>query len=252
MPRIAVKVEYDGTDFRGWQLQPNGRTVQEVLERAVQQATCSHSRVHGAGRTDSGVHAEGQVAHFDSDTDIPAAQLVKALNHYLPADAAVLAAAEVDEQFHARFSAHSKLYRYRVLLSPVRRPLRSRFSLLESRPVDPEPMTECADIVRGSHDFASFATETHRRSSTVRRIVRSEWRREGDELHYHVEAHGFLYTMVRVLVGSMLQVGLGKMSVADFRHALEARDRTRAGPTVDACGLTLVHLKYPPGALDWQ
>ena len=252
MRRIALKVEYDGTDFRGWQLQPNGRTVQEVLERAIQQATGTHSRIHGSGRTDSGAHAEGQVAHFDTETNIPTGQIRGALNHYLPPDAAVLAACDVAEDFHARFHAQSKLYRYRVMRSAVRRPLRRGMCLRESRPLELEPMAECARIVRGEHDFASFGMETHLRSSTVRTIMRSEWRETGDELHYLVEANGFLYRMVRILVGTMLHVGLGKMDVTEFRRVLEARDRNQAGPTQSAHGLTLVRVTYPPGMVDWD
>jgi len=252
MRRIALKVEYDGADFRGWQLQPNGRTVQEVLEQAIKQATGEHSRIHGSGRTDSGAHAEGQVAHFDTDTNIPNERIRGALNHYLPPDTAVLAACEVGDDFHSRFHAHSKLYRYRVLRSSVRRPLRRRVCLRESRPLEVEPMRECARILRGEHDFASFGMETHRRSSTVRTITISEWEEHGDELHYLVEANGFLYRMVRILVGTMLHVGLGKMDVAEFRRILEARDRNQAGPTKSAHGLTLVKVVYPPGMLDWE
>lgn len=252
MRRIALKVEYDGTDFRGWQLQPNGRTVQEVLERAIQKATGTHSRIHGSGRTDAGAHAEAQVAHFDTETNIPTEQIRGALNHYLPRDTAVLAACDVGDDFHSRFHAQSKLYRYRVLRSPVRRPLRRKTCLRESRHLELPPMVECARMLRGEHDFASFGMETHLRSSTVRTMTRSEWEEHDDELHYLVEANGFLYRMVRILVGTMLHVGLGKMDVEEFRRVLEARDRRLAGPTKSAHALTLVEVHYPPGMLGWD
>jgi len=245
MRRVAFTIEYDGTEFNGWQLQAGGRTVQGVLEEAIFKATGARSRVHGASRTDAGVHAEGQVAHCDTDSRLPSWQMLKALNHYLPPDVAVLQAKDVPPQFHARFSATSKLYRYRVLLSRVRRPLLDRFCMREGRPLDVEAMQACADRVKGEHDFASFASEPERMNTTVRRVSRSEWRSEGEELRYYVEADGFLYKMVRTLVGTMLEVGLGKRTVADFERIMAAHDRRTAGPCAPAKGLTLMVVRYP-------
>ena len=242
--RIALTIEYDGTGFNGWQLQASGRTVQGVLEEAIFKATGAHSRVHGASRTDAGVHAEGQAAHFDTDSRLPPWQVLKALNYYLPRDVAVLEAKDVPPEFHARFSATGKLYRYRVLLSPVRRPLLEGSCLREGRPLDLGAMQACAGCVKGEHDFASFASEPERVHTTVRTVTRSEWSREGEELRYYVEANGFLYKMVRTLVGTMLEAGLGKLTVADFERVMDERDRRAAGPCAPAKGLTLMAVRY--------
>jgi len=249
MRRVALILEYDGTDFRGWQLQATGRTVQGVLEEAIFKATGARSRVHGAGRTDVGVHAEGQVAHFDTDSELTVGDMLGALNYYLPHDVAVLAVQDVSSEFHARFSATSKLYRYRLLLSRVRRPLRERFCVREGRELGVEAMRRCAALLEGRHDFASFASEAWRMGSTVRTVLRSEWQQEGEELLYFVEADGFLYKMVRALVGTMLRVGLGKLTVDDFQRVMNAGDRAAAGPCAPAKGLTLLSVKYPQAML---
>jgi len=248
MRRIAIKVEYDGTDFEGWQLQAEGRTVQGAVEEAVGKAAGSEERVtvHGAGRTDAGVHAEGQVAHFDTACDLAPEVLVRAINHWLPGGVSCRAAAEAAEDFHARFGAAGKLYRYRVLCSAEPRPLRERYCLRVFQPLDAAAMGECARAVAGEHDFASFASESWNYDSTVRTVTRSEWIEAGDEMHYLIEADGFLYNMVRALVGTMLEAGEGKLTPEAFAQVLEARDRKAAGRTAPAHGLTLVEVHYPP------
>jgi len=239
-----LTLEYDGTDFLGWQVQAEGRTVQGALEAAIARATGETVRVTGASRTDSGVHAEGQVAHFDTASALPPAQMLRALNFYLPRDAAVLDCRQVAPDFDARFSASSKLYRYRILRSPVRLPLRDRFVLREWRPLDLDAMRECAALILGEHDFTSFASEHAEVEDKTRRVLRSELREDGPELHYLVEANGFLYNMVRVIVGTLLMVGRGRISPAQFVRALEARERKAAGPTAPARGLALVRVNY--------
>ena len=245
MRRIAVKVEYDGTDFVGWQLQAVGRSIQGVMEDAVRKATGAADRVpvQGAGRTDAGVHAEGQVAHFDTGCDLEPDVIVRALNYWLPRDVSVLAARQVPDDFHARFSAKLKLYRYRVICCRERRPLRERYWLREPGSLDLPVMQECASLVAGSHDFASFTTEKQEGQDTVRTVRRSEWT-QADELHYRVEADGFLYNMVRALVGTMLEAGRGKLTPDEFRRILDARDRRAAGPTAPPHGLTLVEVRF--------
>jgi len=240
-----LTLEYDGTDFFGWQLQAEGRTVQGALEDAVRRATQQTVRVTGASRTDSGVHAEGQVAHFDTSSHLEAARFVPALNFYLPADVAVLSCHEVAADFNARFSAAAKLYRYRILRSAPRRPLRERFTLREWRDLDTAAMRECAAMLLGEHDFTSFASEHTETNDHVRHVTRSELVEVGDELHYMIKANGFLYNMVRVIVGTLLEVGRGKMTPAQFAGALRAEDRSAAGPTAPARGLTLVRVEYP-------
>jgi len=248
--RIALKIEYDGTGFLGWQLQRAGRTVQGALEDAAGRATDSQRRlpVHGAGRTDAGVHALGQVAHFDTDSALPAEVLLRAVNHWLPKDVSVLGCWEVPQDFHSRFTAVSKIYRYRVLPCSVRRPMAERYCLREPGPLDLAAMQQCACLIEGSHDFASFATEKREGQNTLRTVLRSEWREQGGELQYWVEADGFLYNMVRALVGAMLDAGRGRLSACEFRRIMEARDRRTAGRTAPPHGLTLVEVKYRDGA----
>jgi tRNA pseudouridine38-40 synthase len=242
--RVILTLEYDGTDFFGWQLQPQGRTVQGVLEEAVRRVTQEVVRVTGASRTDSGVHAEAQVAHFDTAFSLAPARFVPALNFYLPHDVSVLSCCEAPAGFHARFDAASKLYRYRILLSRPRRPLRERFVLREWRPLDLPAMQRCAALIAGEHDFGSFASEFAEERDYVRHVSRSELIEGGDEVHYMVEANGFLYNMVRAIVGTFLEVGHSRMTVDQFAQVLAARDRSAAGPTAPARGLTLVRVSY--------
>lgn len=244
MRRVALKIEYDGTDFYGFQLQPDVRTVQGVLEEAVEAVTQSARRVQGGSRTDSGAHAAGQVAHFDTTTDLPCGQLVRAVNYYLPRDVAVLDAADVHEEFHSCFDARSKVYRYRVLSSPVPHPLRRKRVLRTHHELDPELLQHCADMAAGARDFASFGSEVEQYDTTERTLTRSEWQRRGDELHYVVEGDGFLYKMVRTLVGTMLEVARGKYDIERFEDIFDAGDRREAGPTAPAHGLVLVSLHY--------
>jgi len=244
MRRMMITLEYDGTDFCGWQLQAEDRTVQAAVEEAVQRVTGRASRVTGASRTDSGVHAEGQVAHFDTDSELEAERLVPALNFYLPPDVSVLDCREVEPDFHARFSATSKLYRYRILRSGPRRPLRERFCLREWRPLDAGAMAEAAAALAGRHDFTSFASEHGETASNVRHLMRSELIEDNDELHYYAEADGFLYNMVRIIVGTLLEVGRGKIPASDVPDILAARNRKAAGPTAPPRGLALVKVKY--------
>ncbi|MFW5922988.1 MAG: tRNA pseudouridine(38-40) synthase TruA [Planctomycetota bacterium] len=246
MTRFAITIEYDGTDFHGWQVQSARRTVQQVVETALAKTLGAEGTVavHGSGRTDAGVHAAGQVAHFDAETDLSTDTLVRALNFWLPDDVGVLRAERVCPDFHARYSAKSKLYRYRLLCSPVPRPLRRRFVYREFKDLNLTIMQRCARIVLGIHDFASFTSSGSNAESTVRRIFRSEWEKSGPEFHYHVRGEGFTYNMVRALVGTMMEAGHGRISPAHFRRIILARDRTMAGPTAAPQGLMLMRVNY--------
>lgn len=244
MRRLMLTLEYDGTHFLGWQIQAEGRTVQGVLEEALARAGGGSPRVAGASRTDSGVHAEGQVAHFDTGSRLTAREFLKAANHWLPADVAVLGCCEAPMDFHARFSATSKLYRYRILRSVVRRPLREGRTVRIWRPLDVAAMRDCAALLVGEHDFTSFASEHTEAQGKVRRVLRSELLEREDELHYLVEADGFLYNMVRIIAGTLLAVGGGKMTPEQFGQALDAHRRSAAGPTAPARGLTLLRVGY--------
>ncbi len=245
MRRLLLTLEYDGTDFNGWQVQAEGRTIQGTLEEAVRKTTAEQVRVVGAGRTDAGVHAEGQAAHFDTSSDLAPARFLRALNFWLPGDVAVLDCREAAPDFDARFSASSKLYRYRILRSRAPRPLRERSVLRQWRELDVQAMRECAAMLAGEHDFTSFASEHSESDSRVRRILRSDLTKEGDELHYLVEGGGFLYNMVRIIVGTLMEAGRGRITPQGFAGILAARDRKAAGPTAPARGLTLVKVNYP-------
>ncbi|NLW50564.1 MAG: tRNA pseudouridine(38-40) synthase TruA [Candidatus Brocadiaceae bacterium] len=244
MHRLMMTLEYDGAGFCGWQLQAGGRTVQGVLERAIGKATGTASRVAGASRTDAGVHAVGQVAHVDTASELAPEQFLKAVNHWLPKDVSVLDCREAPEGFHARFSATSKLYRYGILRSAVRRPLREARAVRVWRALDVDAMAECAALLVGEHDFSSFASEHTEARSNVRRVTRCELIEDADELHLMIEANGFLYNMVRIIAGTLLAVGRSRMTPAAFRQAIDRRSRRAAGPTAAARGLTLLRVRY--------
>jgi tRNA pseudouridine38-40 synthase len=246
--RLKLTIEYDGTLFRGWQVQPTGeRTVQGALQAAFAALPGRHGPVHGAGRTDTGVHALAMTAHVDSDVAIEPRKLRLALNAHLPRDVAVLAVEEVDDAFEAQFGCLYRryLYRMRVQRDDARGIALDRHRVLSVfRTLDVAAMREAAAAVVGRHDFAAFASRETR--STVRTVYLCELRGEGPELHLHVAADGFLRTMVRTLVGTLLWVGKGRLSPADFADVLRGRDRGRAGPTVGAQGLYFVEAGYEP------
>jgi tRNA pseudouridine38-40 synthase len=244
MRRVMLTIEYDGSEFYGWQLQARGRTVQGAVEDAVKKATTAFSRVYAASRTDSGVHALGQVAHFETDSHLDDATLRLALNDWLPKDVAVRECRTAPEDFHAQFSPSTKLYRYRILPSDVPRPLREGRVWRLRGPLDADAMHRAAALLVGEHDFTTFCHEKAEVDSKVRRLLRSEVLRVDDELHYMVRGKGFLYNMVRIIAGTLVQVGLGKVSLTEFREALGAHDRATAADTAPAHGLTLVRLDY--------
>lgn len=246
MPNFRLTLEYDGTDFRGWQLQAEGeRTVQGVVEEAIGRVTGEVVRIHGSGRTDAGVHAEGQVASVQLTTHLPVAELHRALNANLPDDLAIIDVVVVDDGFHARFSARGKRYRYRVWNGDVRSPLRARRSHSEPRSLDLGQMALAAKGLVGRHDFSSFQAAGTQVSSTVRTLTQLDITgHAGGEIAFDVAGEGFLRHMVRNIVGTLLEVGRGRRDPAAMAEIFAARDRSRAGPTAPARGLTLVEVKY--------
>jgi tRNA pseudouridine38-40 synthase len=248
MKNYQLVLGYDGTDFRGWQRQPDGpgqqgcRTVQGVLEDAVWRITGKKVVVHGAGRTDAGVHALGQGASFRGAFKLSDAVLLRALNAVLPEDVRVFSLVEAPPDFHARKSARSKLYRYRLVTAPQPSPLDRRFVLHWPYPLKTGEMRAAAGLFVRTADFSAFSSNRDR--SPVRTVTRSELRRSGDELVYTIEAAGFLRYMVRTIVGTLLEVGRGRLTPAQVEDLFRLKDRGRAGPTAAAKGLTLVRVDY--------
>ena len=241
MSRLLAIVEYDGTDFVGFQIQKRGRTVQGELEQALRQITGEEIRVMGGGRTDSGVHALGQGAHFDTNWNRPKEILQRALNAVLPNDIAIRSLIAVGEKFSARYSAKSRAYRYTILNQPVRSPLASRYALLIPDPLDVDAMDAAARCLVGTHDFGAFGTPPQG-DNTVREMIRAQAQRAGANIWIDLEANAFLYRMVRRIVGTLLWVGRREMSIAEFGQVL-AKER-RAGQSVPPQGLCLVEVKY--------
>jgi len=267
MRNLRLVIAYDGTDFHGWQRQPNAPTVQASLEETLARITAAQVKLHGSGRTDAGVHAARQVANFSTDCPIPGENLQKALNDLLPPSVRVKEVSEVAEDFHARYHARAKMYRYRILQAPVCSPFFWRFVDHYPYPLDYRRMAEAARLLEGQHDFTSFAASSgdedddppgagswpaspesppKRAPSMVRTIFSSRflWRPRMRQLTYEVRGNGFLHHMVRNIAGTLIEVGRGKLAPADVLRILEARDRTLAGPTAPARGLCLMKVEY--------
>lgn len=248
MRNLKLTVAYDGTDFAGWQVQPEAATVQGTLSLAIGRITGEKVLPQGSGRTDAGVHALAQVATIQTESVIPAANLVVALNDVLPASIRVLGVEEVAAEFHPRKSAQAKTYRYRIYREAICPPFLARYVWHYPYPLDEAAMRGAAPLVEGEHDFTSFAAVDPERGregvSNVRRIFSSRWSREASELIYEVQGNGFLHHMVRNLIGTFLLVGKGTLSLDDVTRILQAKDRSAAGATAPASGLYLVNVEY--------
>ena len=249
MRRIHLIVEYDGTAYAGWQRQANAMTVQEKLERAILKLTGEELCVSGASRTDAGVHALGQSAHFDTESRIPADKFSFALNTMLPPDIRVTRSEEVSPEFHARFSTRGKRYRYLFHAAPHAGALTRNTHAHVIYPLNVEKMQiEAQDLV-GTHDFAAFAASGSVVKDTVRTIYRAEVAASGSEIRLIVEGSGFLYNMVRIIAGTLIGVGSGKLEPGAFRRAIASGDRLDLGITAPAHGLTLMEVFYDPDDL---
>ena len=242
MKTYKLVLGYDGSDFRGWQRQPDGRTVQGVIEEALRKITGKRTVVHGAGRTDAGVHALGQVASFRGAFKLADKVLLRALNAVLPEDIRIFSLEEAPPDFHARRSARSKLYRYRIVHAPQPSPLDRRFVLHWPYPLKLGKMREAAGLFVRTADFTAFSSNRDR--SPVRTVTRSELRKSGDEIVYTIEAPGFLRYMVRTIVGTLIEVGRGRMTPGQVEDIFRIKARSLAGPTAAAKGLTLVRVDY--------
>ncbi len=261
---LKLILSYDGSEFAGWQVQPERATIQGTLSSAIGRLTGENVLPQGSGRTDAGVHALAQAATFQTSSSIPTENWIKALNDILPASIRVLEVTEAAPDFHARKSARAKIYRYRVYRGAICPPFLARYVWHYPFPLDEVAMALAAPLAVGEHDFTSFAAADPERSaageslnhgehggtrgeaqmSNVRTIFSSAWTREGDDLIYTVRGSGFLHHMVRNLVGTYLLVGKGTLTQDDFGAILGARDRSAAGPTAPASGLYLVSVEY--------
>jgi tRNA pseudouridine38-40 synthase len=247
MPRVRLTLEYDGTDFVGWQRQPNGRSVQEVLEVALNELLGAPVTAAAAGRTDAGVHALGQVVAFDAPRSLPAQAYVRGLSSLLPQDVAVVGAEEVADEFDPRRWATGKQYRYLISQRPGRAPLLRRTHWELFTPLDVGAMQVSAPALLGTHDFSSFRAADCEAPHARRTLREIELLPVGDILRIEVEGTAFLKHMVRNIVGSLVEIGRGRRSPDWLVEVLEARDRTVAGPTAPAHGLTLVAVTYGTG-----
>ena len=236
---------YDGTVYCGWQIQPNGITVEEVLNRNLSELTGEEITVIGASRTDSGVHAQGNVAVFDSDTTIPPERIAYAVNRKLPEDIVVIRSEEVPGDWHPRYQETEKTYEYHILNREMPDPVRRRDSYFVSYPLDLEAMRRAAAYLKGEHDFRSFCNVHTGVQDTVRTIYDLDIIRSGDLVTVRIRGNGFLYNMVRIIVGTLVRVGRGFYPPGQVKEILEAKERTSAGVTAPPQGLVLVKIDYP-------
>jgi tRNA pseudouridine38-40 synthase len=245
MARYQIILAYDGTGLSGSQRQATARTAQSELENALRRLGWQGRSVLLAGRTDSGVHALGQVAAFDLEWNHPLDELVRALNSNLPAEMAVSAAKIVSDDFHPRFGATSRRYRYRLYCQPIRDPLRERFAWRLWPSVSGDALQEAGKLLIGTYDFAAFGTPPRPGNSTIRTVMKAEWQNQGDEWTFEVRAEAFLYHMVRRLVYVQVAIGQGKFPAQVIADLLEGRQRVIPAGLAPANGLTLVEVTYP-------
>ncbi len=242
--RVKLIVAYDGTNYNGWQVQPNGVTIESELNRHLSELLGEEIRVIGASRTDAGVHARGNVAVFDTTARMPADKISYAMNTRLPADIRIQESCEVAPDFHPRFCKTVKTYEYKICNRRFPDPCSRLYSLFYYWDLDEKRMRQAADQLVGTHDFTSFCTNKPEITDHVRTICSLDVTREGEMITVRVRGNGFLYNMVRIIVGTLLRVGSGMMEPDEIPEILAAHDRGRAGETAPAHGLTLVDIKY--------
>ncbi len=268
MNNIKLVIEYDGTNYAGWQQQKKEKTVQETLKIAIEKVVNEKITLHGAGRTDAGTHALGQVANFKTKSTIPTRKLVQAINFYLPKDIVVKSIKKVSEKFHSQYSTKSKIYRYTILNNDNGSAINRNFCYHYNGDLNIEKMQKASKTLIGRHDFSVFKsksdnacptdqpdrvlaggrwacpTKSFRRDNNIRTIKRLEIKKKGKYLLFTIEADGFLYKMVRSIVGTLLGVGREKITIKEFKSILKSRSRPLAGATVPARGLCLLRVKY--------
>lgn len=244
MKRVKLTIAYDGTNYCGWQVQPNGITVEEVLNKALKKLTGEEILVIGASRTDSGVHALGNVAVFDTETTIPPEKIAMALNQRLPEDIVIVKSEEVPLDFHPRYCDCSKTYEYHIVNTRIPVPTKRLTNYFVSYELDIDKMRQGASYLVGEHDFVSFCNVRTDVENTVRTITALDILEHGEEITIRITGNGFLYNMVRIIVGTLVRVGRGFYEPEKVKEILEAKDRKAAGVTAPAHGLFLVEIKY--------
>ncbi len=244
MKRVGMIIAYDGTNYCGWQIQPNGITIQGVLNETLSKLLGEKIEVKGASRTDAGVHALGNVAVFDTNARMPAGKISFALNQFLPEDIRIQLSEEVEPDFHPRYCDSEKTYEYRILNRTFPIPTERLYSYFYHYALDTEKMREATSYLIGQHDFASFCGAGAQVKSTVRTITAMSVERDGDMVTIRVSGTGFLYNMVRIIAGTLIEIGNGQYPPERMKDILDAKDRAYAGPTAPAHGLTLIGIRY--------
>ena len=244
MKRVRLIISYDGTNYCGWQIQINGITVEEIINRELSRLLGEEIAVIGASRTDSGVYAMGNVAVFDTETKIPAEKICFALNQRLPEDIRIQKSEEVSADFHPRYCECTKIYEYKILNRRFPDPLNRLYTHFVYMPLDVEKMKAAAGYIIGEHDFASFCSAGSQAKTTVRSVYALDINKKDDIINIRICGNGFLYNMVRIIAGTLLKVGLGVYPPEHVKEILEAKDRYQAGPKAPAKGLTLVRIEY--------
>lgn len=248
MRRIFLEIAYDGTNYSGWQVQNNAVSIQETIDKALSEWLGEEIHTIGASRTDAGVHARGNVAVFDTESLIPADKFAFGLNARLPEDISIQESFEVPAEFHPRFTETIKTYEYKILNRKFPDPTRRNDSLFYYGKLNVDAMNEAASYLVGPHDFKSFCAVNHDAKTTVRTIYSAMVDKDGDLITFEITGNGFLYNMVRIIAGTLIEIGKGKLKPEDIKMIMEARDRQKAGPTAPAHGLTLVEIEYP----EWE
>ena len=242
--RVRLKIAYDGTAYHGWQIQEGQATVEGVITAAVREATGEQSEIIGASRTDAGVHALGNIAVFDTDSPIPPDKFYMVLNRLLPDDISVVSSDEVASDWHPRKQECRKTYEYRIYMAPVRIPVKRLYAHYTYNELDTEAMNRAAGNFAGEHDFTAFCAAGSQAVTFTRTIYDCSVRREGMEAVISVTGSGFLYNMVRIIAGTLMDVGLGRKQPEQIPGIIDSLDRRQAGPTLPACGLTLIGYEY--------
>lgn len=243
MRRILLKIAYDGTAYNGWQLAKDGESIEGKLMEAIRDLTGEEPDIGGASRTDAGVHAKANLAVFDTDSSIPGDKFSYALNTRLPDDIRVVMSKEVDRDFHPRFAHTEKTYLYRIQRGEFPDPVRTRYTWNVSYALDIEKMREAAEYLKGEHDFKSFCNVHTDVRTTVREITDIGIEERDDEIHITIKGYGFLYNMVRIITGTLVEAGRGKTEPGEMLTILKALNREKAGPTAPARGLTLMDIR---------